>query len=136
MNTFRLEIVVLDKAFYSGDVQELVVKTPEGEVGILKGHVPMAFTVSSGRLRIKKDEQWSCAFVSEGFMEVTGDKAVVLADSAEWPEEIDYDRAKAAEERARGALNGPTGAGNSGAREALQRALWRQRVKNAQRKEQ
>lgn len=129
MSTFHLEIVVPDKAFYSEEVQELVVKTPDGEIGILKGHIPMVVAVSIGLIRIKKDEKWIYAFVSEGFMEVTTDKAIVLADSAEWPEDIDVDRAKAAEERARQRLSTQLGHIEfASSQAALQRALVRQIV--------
>lgn len=129
MSTFHLEVLVIDRAFYSDDVEELVVKTPGGEIGILKGHTPLVVTVSVGPLKIKKDGEWSCAFISEGFMEVTAEKAVVLADSAEWPDEIDTERAKAAEEKVRELLGGgPDGREAENSRAALQRALWRQKI--------
>ena len=129
MSTFHLEIVVPDRAFYSDEVQELVLKTPGGEIGILKGHVPMVTAVSTGPVNIKKDDQWTRAFISEGFMEITGDKTTVLADSAEWPEEIDTERAKAAEERARNRLRAQTdGTDLSQSQAALQRALVRQKI--------
>jgi F-type H+-transporting ATPase subunit epsilon len=101
MSTLHLEIVLPDRAFYADEVQELVVKTPNGEIGILKGHIPMVVAISIGPVKIKKGDKWLHAFLSEGFMQVTADKTVVFADSAEWPEEIDVKRAKAAEERVR-----------------------------------
>jgi len=131
MSTFHLEIVVPDRAFYSDEVQELLVQTPDGEIGILKGHIPMVVAISIGIVKIKKDDKWIYAFVSEGFMEVTFEKTVVLADSAEWPEEIDVERAKAAEERARKRLDTQTKLGgieHISSQAALQRALSRQKV--------
>ena len=128
MNTFHLEIIVPDRAFYSEQVQELVVKTPGGEIGILRGHIPMVVAVSIGPVKVKKDDKWISAFVSEGFMQVTADKTVLLADSAEWPEEIDLERAKAAEKRAREYLANPDDTDKSDSQAALQRALCRQKV--------
>ena len=129
MSTFHLEIVVPDKAFYSDEVQELVVKTPDGEIGILHGHIPMVVAISIGPVKIKKADKWLDAFVSEGFMEVTGNKTVLLADSAEWPEEIDINRAKAAEERARNRLKTQLGHMEyEKSVTALERALWRQKI--------
>lgn len=129
MSTFHLEIVVPDKAFYSGEVQELVVKTPCGEIGILRGHIPMVAAVSTGLVKIKKEDKWLNAFVSEGFLEVTAAKTVILADSAEWPEEIDVERAKAAEEMARKQLDAkPQSKEEIRSQAALQRALLRQKV--------
>lgn len=129
MSTFRLEIVAPDKEFYADTVQELVIRTPGGEIGVLAGHVPMAVCVLAGPVRIKKDDQWLCAFVSEGFMEVTAGKTTVLADSAEWPEEIDLERAKASEDNARSCLEKQQDGPERGrAQAALQRAIIRQKV--------
>ena len=129
MSTFRLEVVVPDRAFYSDEVQELVVKTPGGEIGILSGHIPMVVAVSAGPLKIKKEDRWLCAFISEGFLEVGGSKTAVLADSAEWPEEINVERARAAEERARRLLEEKRGdQEDTNLQAALQRALWRQKI--------
>lgn len=129
MSTFQLEITVPDRAFYSDEVQELIVKTPGGEIGILKGHIPMVAAVSIGHVKIKKGDKWISAFVSEGFMEVTAEKTVLLADSAEWPEEIDVKRAKAAEERARKRLDAQLEAKEFvSLQAALQRSLQRQKV--------
>lgn len=129
MSTFRLEVVVPDRAFYSDEVQELVVKTPGGEIGILSGHIPMVVAVSAGPLKIKKEDRWLCAFISDGFLEVGDGRTEVLADSAEWPEEIDPARAKAAEERARRLLEAkPVDQEDLNLQAALQRALWRQKI--------
>lgn len=100
-STFYLEIVTPDRKFFSDEVEMLVLKTPEGEIGILAGHMPMVAAVAIGPIRILKDGEWTEAVLSEGFMEVKQDRTVILADTAEWPHEIDINRAKAAEERAR-----------------------------------
>ena len=98
--TFYLEIVTPDRSFFSGDAEMLIVKTPEGEMGVLPGHIPMVVAIAIGPIRIKKDGEWLEAFLSEGFMEVKQGNTIVLADTAEWPNEIDINRARAAEERA------------------------------------
>ncbi len=100
-STFYLEIVTPDRKFFSGEVEMLIVKTPEGEMGVLAGHMPMVVAIAIGPIRIKMDGEWLEAFLSEGFMQVMQEKTIVLADTAEWPNEIDINRAKAAEERAR-----------------------------------
>lgn len=100
-NTFFLEIVTPDRKFFSGEVEMLVLKTPEGEIGILKGHMPMVVAVAIGPIRIQKDGDWLEAVLSEGFMKIMQDKTVIMTDTAEWPNEIDINRAKAAQERAK-----------------------------------
>ena len=99
-STFYVEILTPDRKFFWGDVETIIVKTPLGEMGILKGHIPMAVVIDIGTIKIKKDGNWLEAALTEGFMEVKQDYAVILVDSAEWPDEIDINRAKAAKERA------------------------------------
>ena len=100
--TFYLVIKTPDKTFYSEPVRELVVKTPEGEIGILPGHEAMVVAVAIGPIRIlTKDDEWIDAVVSEGFMDINPDMTALLSDTAEWPEEIDVNRARRAEERAK-----------------------------------
>jgi F-type H+-transporting ATPase subunit epsilon len=99
--TFFLEIVTPERTFFIGEIQEVIVKTLAGEIGVLKGHTPLVSAVEIGVARIKKsDGTWVEAVVSQGFMEVTNDYAILLTDSAEWPEEIDANRARRAKERA------------------------------------
>lgn len=76
------------------------VKTSEGEMGVLKGHIPLTAILSPGVLRIKKDDEVKEAALHEGFIEVLGDKVVILAESCEWPDEIDVNRAEEAKLRA------------------------------------
>jgi F-type H+-transporting ATPase subunit epsilon len=128
-NTFYLEIVTPDRKFYSGDIEQLILKTPEGEIGILKDHMPIVVAVAIGPIRILKDGEWLEAVLSEGFMEVKADKTVILADTAEWPNEIDINRAKAAEERARERLQSQLSRMEyMRSQAALQRAVTRLKV--------
>lgn len=128
-STFYLEIVTPDRKFISGDVEELIVKTPEGEMGVLSGHMPMVVAIAIGPVRIKKDGEWLEAVLSEGFMEVLQDKTIILADTAEWPNEIDINRARAAEERARERLQSKLSRVEyMRSQAALQRALSRLKV--------
>lgn len=99
-SAFELEIVTPERKFFSGEVEMVILKTPQGEMGVLKGHTPMVVAIAVGPLRIKKDGEWLEAVLTEGFMEVKQEKTVILTDTAEWPQEVDVNRAKAAKERA------------------------------------
>jgi len=99
-NKIRLDVVTPYGLVLSEDVDELTATGSEGEFGVLPGHVPFITTLKIGMLIIKKDGQTGYVFVSSGYCEVTFDKVVVLADSAERAEEIDVDRAVAARQRA------------------------------------
>jgi len=99
-NKIRLDVVTPYGLVMSEDVDELTATGSEGEFGVLPGHVPFVTTLKIGMLIIKKDGKAEFVFVSSGYAEVTFDKVVVLADSAERAEDIDVDRAVAARQRA------------------------------------
>lgn len=97
---FRLEIVTPDRSFFSGEVEMVVLRATDGELGILRGHLPMVSAVAEGPIRILQNGQWQEAAITSGFMEVKQDKTIILVDTAEWPDEIDAGRAEAAKQRA------------------------------------
>lgn len=99
-STFSMEIVAPERKFFSGEVEMVILKTPQGEMGVLKGHMPMVVAVDVGPIKIKKDGEWLEAVLTEGFMKVEQDNVIILTDTAEWPNEIDVNRAIAAKQRA------------------------------------
>lgn len=103
--SFKLEIVTPDKKFFNDDVEMIVVNTSRGQIGVLKNHAPMVFAVIAGTIKIRKDNQDKRAFVSEGFMEVNNNVVTLMVDAAEWPEDIDVNRALRAKERAQEMLS-------------------------------
>ena len=96
----HLRILTPDRSFFDEVAQALVFDTGEGQLEILPGHMPMAAALSIGEMRIKKDDAWVSAFVSEGFVTVKNNEVTVFAQASEWPEEIDETRALNAKERA------------------------------------
>lgn len=99
-STFQLEIVTPDRKFYEDEVSMVIARTLEGDVGILSDHVPTVSPLSIGVIKIKKDNKMLEATCSGGFISTDEDRATIITDSAEWPEEIDVERAQAAKKRA------------------------------------
>ena len=97
---FRLEIITPERVFYEGDVNMVEFNTTEGEIGVYKGHVPMTVIINPGVLTISEADRAKNAALHAGFVEILQDKVTVLAESVEWPEEIDGTRAQEAKERA------------------------------------
>ncbi len=127
--TFNLEIVTPERSFFSDEVEMVILKTPHGEMGIMKGHTPMVAAVAVGSIRIKKGDEWLEAVLTEGFMEVKQDKTIILTDTAEWPNEIDVNRARAAKERAEERMHRQLSRSEHlSSQAALARALVRLRV--------
>lgn len=81
---FELEIVTPDKIFYNGTAEMIIVRTTEGDRGILKNHRPLVAGLTTGTLRIKKDGKYQDAKISGGFMNVDKEKTVILTESANW----------------------------------------------------
>ena len=97
---FHLEILASDHPFYKGECEMLVFPGIDGSYGILADHEAMITAVNAGELRFQLDEEWHHAVVSNGFVEITPKKVILLADTIEKPEEIDKNRALAAKMRA------------------------------------
>jgi len=126
---FHLDILIPERIFFSDNVETVNVKTPGGEIGILSGHMPLVAAIDVGPIRIKKDGEWLEAFLSGGYIEILQNSVTIIADTAEWPWEIDINRAKAAEERAREKLRSKLSRMEYlQSQAALQRALSRLRV--------
>lgn len=96
----KLQVVCPDRTFYEGEVSMVELNTTEGEIGIYPKHIPMTCILRPGILTITGDEGVKNAALHEGFVQIMQDKVTILAESAEWPDEIDLDRAEAAKERA------------------------------------
>lgn len=126
-----LEIITPNKTFFADYVEMLNITTPNGEMGILSGHMPLVAAVSIGIIKIKKGEQSIEAYTSEGFMKIEHNKTIIFVDTAEWPEEIDENRALAAAERAKERLQRQLSKIEYiNSRAALQRAMSRLKVKS------
>jgi len=111
----------------------VLAKGIEGELGILPNHIPFVTPLRIAAVRAKVDGQKDHVIaVHGGFMEVRKDKVVILAESAELPEEIDFDRAARARERAEARLREARGEKVDFARaqKALARAMLRLDLKN------
>lgn len=99
-STFRLQIVTPDRMFYDDEVEMVMVTTVDGEIGVLARHIPLVAPLVIGKVKIKKGGQIKEAATSDGFIQVEYEYTRIITDSAEWPEEIDIERAEAAKNRA------------------------------------
>ncbi|MDR0597977.1 MAG: ATP synthase F1 subunit epsilon [Treponema sp.] len=124
---FTLEVHTPYRLFFKDKVEALTVTLEDGEIGILAHHEAVTAQVRSCLLKIKdRDGHWKTGFTSEGILEVAGGKTVLIADSAEWPDEIDYDRAIEAKRRAEAVLQNPSFKFEAEtAKQALERAEMR-----------
>lgn len=97
---FTLSIIAPERIFYEGKVSMVELSTSEGDVGIYKNHIPMTLLIVPGVVTITEENGRKLAAIHSGFMEVLPDKVTIMAEIAEWPEEIDVNRAREAQARA------------------------------------
>ncbi|MHB0885856.1 MAG: F0F1 ATP synthase subunit epsilon [Bacillota bacterium] len=129
----RLEVITPERVVLGENTESIVVPGARGYLGILPGHAPMVVSLKIGLVKYKQGGTYRRLAVSGGFFEVAGDKAVILAETAERGEEVDVGRARAALERARKRMTTRRD-GNvdlARAETSLQRALTRLRAAGA-----
>lgn len=100
MAPMRLEILTAERSLFEGDVDALTAPGAEGELGVLPHHAALMTALQPGELRYRSGAEETQLAVTGGFMEVTANRVVVLADAAERVEEIDVARAEEAMRRA------------------------------------
>lgn len=98
--TMSVKVMAPDRTFYEGDATFVEFNTMEGILGIYPKHIPMTVVVEPGILKIVEDGSEKIAALHSGFAEILGDSITILAESVEWPDEIDANRAEEAKIRA------------------------------------
>ena len=103
-----LEIATPTRLVVAEPVDEVVAPGLEGYFGVLPGHAPFLTTLGIGEVTSRAGRDERHLAVSGGFAEVRNDKVIILADTAERPDEIDRPRAEQARQRAEQRLGGRT----------------------------
>ena len=101
-----LELATPTRMVVTETVDEVVVPGSEGYFGVLPGHAPLLATLGIGELMYRIGREERHVAVAGGFAEVRNDKVIVLADTAELPQDIDRARAERARDRAEQRLSG------------------------------
>ena len=96
----RLQIVTPDEAFFDGEVSMVELNTADGEAGIYPKHIPMVVAVALICFRSEMGTLPEKAALLSGFLQILPEKVTILAESCEWPENIDGKRANEARIRA------------------------------------
>ena len=104
MTPFQLKIVTPDGLKYDGMAEGLVVRTTNGDIGILAGHVNLVVPLGMGQAMVIIDGEKKYAACIGGMLSVMEGKATLVPTTFEWAEEIDQKRSEASESRARAVL--------------------------------
>ncbi|MDO8460831.1 MAG: F0F1 ATP synthase subunit epsilon [bacterium] len=102
--TFYLEIITPEKVVFKDDVDELIVPTTTGEVGIMPNHVSLLTQISLGELIIRQGQKEHALAISGGFLDVANNQVTILADYAIRSEDIEIAKVEEAQKRAQKAM--------------------------------
>jgi len=99
MADFHLQITTADGMLFDGPAERVIVRTTEGDVGLLKGHIDyLAALRDVSELKVTTNGKTRIAAVSGGFVSVTKEITYIFAITLEWADEIDKNRAEHAKE--------------------------------------
>jgi len=131
MATTRFELVTPTRTLYSGEAEMIVCRTVDGEIAFLANHMPYIGALDPGLVRIVGPEQGDATgadirlAVQGGFVEVSDNQVIMLADVAELGNEIDVQAARADEAEAQQRVSSGGAEGDAAADKALRWAQAR-----------
>lgn len=107
--SIRLEVITPSKLFYIGDVELVIVRTLNGDEGFMAGHTWAVKLLDAGELWIQEagSKDFKIAALAGGFVDVK-ESITIFTDAAEWPEDIDVERARKEKEYAEDWLQHPS----------------------------
>lgn len=100
----HLKIITHERVVFDEDIDELYTKTTDGEIGILKNHVPVMAALDIGVTKAIKANKSIYFTTMGGVLQFKDDEALILTTTAERGDEIDVARAKEALSRAKARL--------------------------------
>lgn len=127
-----IELITPEKLALKDQVDFIAAPSSRGEIGILPHHAPLLTRLGVGELRIKKGNELQFVALTGGFLEVQrGSRVSIFAETAEFAQEINVERAKQAAEKAKTKLEQSkdlTAAELAKVEAALSRALLRMNI--------
>ena len=122
----KLKIITHERTVFDGEVDEIVIQTKTGQMGILKDRLPVTSVLDIGVTKIKQGENYRYFATMGGIFQFKDNVATILTDICEDGKDIDVTRANAAKNRAESRLADNTAKINTQrAQAALARALAR-----------
>ena len=81
--TLQVELVSAEARVWSGSAERIILRTTEGEMGVLTGHAPTLAVLAAGKVQILTENGESVvADVEDGFLSVDHDRVTVVSDTA------------------------------------------------------
>lgn len=84
MKNFHLQIVTPDGLVYDGEAGQLSVRSIDGDIAILAGHIPYVTALKDGECRVYIDDEIRRADCTGGLLTVTKDDVRLVSSDFEW----------------------------------------------------
>lgn len=103
--SLTLKVITPDKTVWDDQVEEIVLPSTTGQLGILSGHAPLLSALDIGVMRIRPGKDWQSIALMGGFAEVENNEVKVLVNSAEMGDAIAKEAAQTEYEQAQTSFN-------------------------------
>lgn len=98
--SLNVRVITPDKVVWDNAVQEVILPSTTGQLGILPGHAPLTTALGSGVMRIRVDKEWKNIALMGGFALVEDNEVKILVNAAQMGESINLETARAEFEQA------------------------------------
>lgn len=100
MQKILFKIITPEREVFSEEIDEALIPTKNGQIGILPNHIPIVSLVEPGEIILLNNGKETPLAISGGFVQVGNNTVTILADVAEYVHEIDEEKAEEARRRA------------------------------------
>ena len=94
MATFKIKVVTYEEKVLEQEAEFVLVRTTEGDMGILPNHSPFIAGLSTGEMKIRFNGKEDKYFVSEGLLEISNNVVTIIASEAIPADQLDVERAR------------------------------------------
>ena len=95
-----VKVITPDKTVLDDQVEEIILPSTTGQLGVLSGHAPLLTALEVGVMRVRPDKEWKAIALMGGFAEVENNEIKILVNGAELGDNIDRDTARTEFEKA------------------------------------
>lgn len=92
--SLKIRVIAPDKIVWDADAEEIILPSSTGQLGILKGHIPLLTALDIGVMRVKINKEWQPIILLGGFAEIKNNNVTILVNGAENVSNIDVDEAQ------------------------------------------
>ena len=92
--TLNIRVIAPDKTVWDANAEEVILPSSTGQLGILKGHIPLLTALDIGVMRVRIDKEWQPIILLGGFAEIEEDNITILVNGAEKADNIDINDAQ------------------------------------------